>query len=592
MRPGLTLLLLATVACAPNRTPPEGPELAAPGSACAKDADCETGYCMTQGISGFPGGYCTADCAAAACATGTCTSWGDLTVCLYPCADRTECRDGYQCLDSTCRPLCRGDSCGAGHQCVDGQCEELQLSPAGAPCTANAECEGGLCLPTARVCSQPCGRSADCAAGLVCGLDAYSSGSGPADRFAQGCVAAPGTTPVGGACTADAECQSAICHFNLCVTPCVDAADCDPGTVCADHLRVLPGDWPVFRVCLPSAGTLFQDLGESSAVLGLPIPSNAVSFSIVDTVTGAGLWTGVESLSTPNMGTDLYYQVATIDDFYNKLPIRYFPASEASEMLVPNTPRVSLQAGLYILENGSYALDAQGNLQRAAEKPHVRLYIKLGDPAAPPSHGTLGLNFYFLDLSGMSCARARLNATNAQAGDFQRTVSTIRSVYNQAGITLGTITYQDVSGHPELSTIDTSGGDSGTSEQLDQLLRLSAGQTNPGVNVFVVASLTPDGILGIAGGIPGVHLHGTAHSGLAVGAETLCYAQFEFLGEVVAHEAGHTLGLFHNQEQDGHTDPIDDTGTSDSNLMYWVANGGTTLTTGQRFVLLRSTQVL
>ena len=61
-----------------------------------------------------------------------------------------------------------------------------------------------------------------------------------------------------------------------------------------------------------------------------------------------------------------------------------------------------------------------------------------------------------------------------------------------------------------------------------------------------------------------------------------------FSWNLVAHLLGHALGLFHTEEESGHRDPLDDTGTGDSNLMFWYASGENQLSVDQRFVILRS----
>lgn len=67
------------------------------GSACQVAGDC--GYagalCVT---SGFPGGYCTVDCRAVNCPTGTiCAQLGEDAVCAATCTTDEQCRNGYYC---------------------------------------------------------------------------------------------------------------------------------------------------------------------------------------------------------------------------------------------------------------------------------------------------------------------------------------------------------------------------------------------------------------------------------------------------------------------------------------------------------------
>ena len=70
----------------------------------------------------------------------------------------------------------------------------------------------------------------------------------------------------------------------------------------------------------------------------------------------------------------------------------------------------------------------------------------------------------------------------------------------------------------------------------------------------------------------------------------------QVLGNVIAHESGHFLGLFHNEEQDAsanpsHVDPIADTSGSTSNLMCWNDQGVEELSPGQGFVMRNNSPV-
>lgn len=135
---------------------------------------------------------------------------------------------------------------------------------------------------------------------------------------------------------------------------------------------------------------------------------------------------------------------------------------------------------------------------------------------------------------------------------------------------------------------------------LDELFRLSKNMNNRSVNFFLVNDFSSPGILGIAGGIPGIPvLQGTAHSGIAIntfgGLVSMKSAGLLVIqAETMVHELGHYLGLFHTTERNGRSfDPVTDTsecsaGTYDldfsgsvsatecesadgTNLMFWQA---------------------
>lgn len=118
------------------------------------------------------------------------------------------------------------------------------------------------------------------------------------------------------------------------------------------------------------------------------------------------------------------------------------------------------------------------------------------------------------------------------------------------------------------------------------------------LNVFFVQDFLEEGTLGFAAGIPGPNgIHGTASSGLVVSIDTHLDGDgatllTDLMGETIAHEIGHQLGLFHSTEADGGNDALDDTpacgldrdadsdgelsaeecaGIDGENLMFWVS---------------------
>lgn len=85
------------------------------------------------------------------------------------------------------------------------------------------------------------------------------------------------------------------------------------------------------------------------------------------------------------------------------------------------------------------------------------------------------------------------------------------------------------------------------------------------MNVFFISDFTEPGSLRIAAGIPGVlGIEGTAGSGVVVAVDghldgSGSVVDTQVLGETIAHEVGHQMGLFHTTKADGSHDPIDDT---------------------------------
>jgi serine protease len=110
-----------------------GEEARVIGTACTADSACgANGICGT----GFPGGYCTKDCAKSACPAGSkCLSGEALSICLDTCtgprAGQSTCRANYVCDDDgsgtgVCIPNCNSimDFCDATQTCgTNGYCQ-------------------------------------------------------------------------------------------------------------------------------------------------------------------------------------------------------------------------------------------------------------------------------------------------------------------------------------------------------------------------------------------------------------------------------------------------------------------------------------
>ncbi|MDP3235908.1 MAG: M43 family zinc metalloprotease [Myxococcales bacterium] len=193
----------------------------------------------------------------------------------------------------------------------------------------------------------------------------------------------------------------------------------------------------------------------------------------------------------------------------------------------------------------------------------VRVFIK---PRPPPgARQRLALNLFFSGSAGLTAQSAPTQPRLQQAlGEF-------RERYLDAGIELDpprllTLPpgFSTVTGYFELD------GGPRVGRSAQELLRQSA-SAPLGMNIFFVESLVldpripPGAILGVAGGLPGPTMtQGTTASGVIVLFDAARFVprrpgDVDTLGNTLAHEVGHQLGLSHVFELSGDEDNLSDT---------------------------------
>jgi hypothetical protein len=471
------------------------------------------------------------------------------------CSDSGDCRSELQCLEGVCTPRCQGDAaCGDGYLCQQGECRAV-VSVIGDRCDRERDCAPGQrCLPDST------DTDGDGQLGATCQADATGS--------------APGAD-----CSIDATCASGTCVLGRCTELCTEDADCADGMACAAIPRVAVAGSPLLRGCLQSGGSLASRIPvlQSHQTILVPVPSTALSFALVTRIGDDTQLAGVARVISPG-GQLLYATPSSLEDFYAN-PLRHQPAPAISTLLVPNTPAIELETGVYLIEVGSFF--PGGGAGTAI--PQVDVVYKLG-PAT-----TLDLNLYFLDLADHPCAEAggfdeaqlgpgkTLDASTAPdlpgMSDF---LQELQSILSGAGVSLGQLRYLDLPARPELDGL--------RAQDLGRLLQLSTHED--GINLYFVRSISPVGIQALSGGAPGPPgIPGTTASGIAVSLDTLCYRGWTDLARASAHQLAHFMGLYRNREPDGHLDPIPDSDATSANLMYFSEFGGTDLSPGQGQVL-------
>jgi hypothetical protein len=471
------------------------------------------------------------------------------------CSTVSDCTTGLQCLDHICVPECRRHAdCGDGLECVQGSC-----------------------FPSTGTLGSACDREVDCAAGLACHLD-------PADIDGDGLLSATcGNDNAGGVldarCEVDTDCRNGTCALGRCIDVCSVDTDCPIEHVCTTVPRVSAvasgAPIPSFFGCLPDHGSISYELPTSSPLSDtwLPVPGNARGLALVMSVSDPTQLVGAKLIRDPSGATIYTYPSSTAAYYANAL--RHAPVAGISVISMPSSSQLALVPGAYFMTLGSFRADGSP----ASDTPRARVVVKVDT-------GTiLDLHFHFVDLSEHPCALAldggNLDATSAPTSTaFQiHFLATLRDILSRGGVAVGNVTYDDVIDHADLDGLEL--------RNLPALLELS---TQPGgLQIYLVRTLSPAGLLTAIGGTPGTPgIPGTAASGIAVSLEGLCYRSWEEMARVTAHATARHLGLFRNKEPDGQLDQIDDSDAQSTNLMYYSEFGATDLSDGQRRILMKS----
>lgn len=577
----------------------------ATGGACTGNAQCNGGLCITS--ESFRGGYCSARCGSqlAGCEPGSyCATLVDQALCLDGCRTDRDCRadEGYKCREiatieqsdgsaqsrGVCVPRCQSNAeCADGQHCAleTGDCEEGAgaPNPVGGFCAANGDCESGQCLRGERyphgLCVAGCG---GCPEGTVCG------GTPEGER----CLSA---------CEADLDCRPGyICGAEGgCTARCQSDSDCSGDLSCSASVgRCVARSQGTSSVQEIDLGNL-NVAGQLSETLRLQVPSRAVGVAILADGHGDDLMI-IGEMKDPKGRTLYDFQ----DPFGSN--VRFFPSEGTLTQFLPSSPRAVPQAGTYSMR---FIKEGRGR------GVNVRALFKLSD--GDPQGGRLDVNFFFAGAKGISAGSAKGDA------DFQRAVDTMRQIYAQQDIELGQVSYCDLPKQERdiygvIDSID------GINSELSRLFVTSGRAAdlgcNPGraLNFFLVEEIVGGRagyiILGISGGIPGPPgVHGTTQSGVA--ATMMGFRRNPVqLGQTLAHEGGHYLGLFHTTEAEGNAfDPLSDTpectiasdrnrdgivdydeckGKGRENLMFWAAgDDAEQLSADQGFVLSRNPSV-
>jgi hypothetical protein len=467
------------------------------------------------------------------------------------CVRSAECAAALQCFEGFCTPECSNHiDCGDGYRCDD---------------------DGSCALVTSAL-GDPCRSEIQCGPDQVCQLDAADDDND--DELAGTCQAQPSGLAVGAACKGDLDCRSAVCALGVCSQLCDAPNDCPPSLACTDIPRLLgdDDDAPLFAGCLPTR-TLVDEVAvdQPATLLRVPVPGLARSFAVVAQVDETAQLVGATRVIAPD-GRLLYTTALTQEQFYAN-GLRYQPSFSVSTVMVPNTPNIGLQVGVYEIDVSS--LLPIGGVGTAV--PDVRVVYKLDAGAG------LDLHVHFLNLADHPCAGAfdtgRLDSFSApESPQFIAFLDRLGQIFDGADVSIAEITYRDIHDRPDLDAL--------AKDNLGDLLELSQAET--GVNLFIVRSIAPTGVQALIGGTPAPPATpATRASGVAIAAETLCYRTWDDLARTTAHALARSMGLFHNRDPAGFGDTIADSDEGSDNLMFFSEFGGIELSAGQADVLRR-----
>ena len=261
---------------------------------------------------------------------------------------------------------------------------------------------------------------------------------------------------------------------------------------------------------------------------------------------GEGTSVIIERIVTPS---------GEVMDFFNDAELREFHPTtryqlagvplEVDRLIIP--PLAEYER---LLEEGTYTLWID------TFQPEVCAYaITASEPET-----VLELNYYFVGVPDLTADSAGSN------DDWIEVQGLLAAFFAQYGIEVRTesATLQDIEATERFAIIrdfdaftDLTRRSSTPSNSYDDALRL---------NVFLNRGFAGQmqGILGVSTGIPGLAgIHGTPDSGIVFGVEEYLGAADggnELLAEIMAHEIGHFLGLFHTSETfDDDWDPLEST---------------------------------
>ncbi|MGI5863387.1 MAG: hypothetical protein ACOX6T_15225 [Myxococcales bacterium] len=321
---------------------------------------------------------------------------------------------------------------------------------------------------------------------------------------------------------------------------------------------------PSGEVEVTDLGTVPLNTQGRSQTLTISAPAGAVSMILV--IEGhSGVMYSVEELKNP-AGTVLA-NTSLSSSSLNRL----VPGEATPGFMVPITPDIAQHfvPGNYSLRfSGAKPVGLFGS-QPDTRPVSVKAVFKMGPPA---TRGTIDVNIHCTTAGGITAATAPTDPR------IVTMLADWRAIYGQVGIDIGQVRFFDMT--PDLKVLESV---QGANNDFGQACKAAAGAPGNALNAILVEEISVGGILGgfgtilgISGGIPGpAHFAGLERACLAINTTAPDGVTEQILGMLIAHEAGHYLGLYHSTENalggliGFQHDPISDTPEDDpNNIMF------------------------
>ncbi len=331
------------------------------------------------------------------------------------------------------------------------------------------------------------------------------------------------------------------------------------------------------------SGTIILDDEGQSMRVGFELPEGASSMTIVlegpqDVHLIAKSLEGPRGILIDDDG-DLY-------DAQFDSPNRALASLGLAAALLPNNPLVNVDPGAYIL-----TVSGARSGRPFEGEVDVKILYKTDRGRSP-----------CIDVHMYLTGALELQAKTAQDSELlAQTIQRLRTIYRQAELEIGRISYHDIDAKFQTRSFSLTGN--AEEDDLAEMFELSS-LGGPGLHVFLVERLESgarEGILaGVSGGIPGPPLSpGSSATGVAIAAG-LAKNNPRLLAQLIGHETGHYLGLFHTvegiaSEASFAQDQIPDTpegARGTSFLMYPALAGGEDISPQQAEVIARHPEVV